>query len=293
MNPNKLRYTHRFKTEKAIRSTFEQQQHPVHALDELERLIESNRTNWELAPSARTKNVIGRLIKNKILFQHDIVFSEEESYTRYAYGEVSPYDLAVGLHPKAYLSHYSAAAFLNLTNQVPKTIYTTVEQSQRQVASGSELSQASIDRAFSLPQRQPLTKAQIGEYTIILLKGKHTNRTGVLTTETIPHTGVERTLIDLAVRPNYSGGAFAILDMYRQAVTQGIAAAKIVSWLEKFNYTYPYHQSIGFLLEKAGYTGKPLASLKAMPMPFNFYLDYEMTDTAYSKEWKLYYPKGM
>ncbi len=293
MDSIKARYIHRFKTEKAIRTTFLQQQRPVFAESELERLIESNRTNWELAPSARTKNLIERLTRNNILFRHEIAFSEEEIYIRYAYGEVSPYDLAVGLHPKAYLSHYSAAALLALTTQVPKTIYTTVEQSQRLMDSGSELSQSTIAHAFSLPQRQPATQARIGDYTVVLLKRKYTNRTGVLTTESIPHTGIERTLIDLVVRPNYAGGAFAVLDMYRQAVAQGIAVAKIVAWLEKFNYIYPYHQSIGFLLEKAGYNGKPLDSLKTLPMPFDFYLDYEMNDKEYSTAWKLYYPKGM
>jgi len=294
MDPIKVKYLRRFKTEKTIRTTFEQQ--PIHAfsLDSLEQLIEKSRISWELAPTTPGKKIIDRFLNNNILSAQEIVFSEEEKYLRFTYGDASPLELAVSLHPKAYLSHYSAAALLNLTTQVPKTIYTTVEESMRIGPTGGDLSQKAIDHAFSLPQRRPAKKnAQIGDYSIQLLTAKYTDRVGVLTAGKIPHTGIERTLIDLAVRPAYSGGAFMVLDMYRQAISQGISPTKITNWLEQFRYIYPYHQSIGFLLEKAGYAGKALAALKALPMEFDFYLDYGMREKGYSPEWRLYYPKGM
>lgn len=294
MNPTKLRYVRQFRTEKAIRSTFEEE--PVHAFSHaaLEQLIETNRTRWELAPTARAQNIIERLFKNNIISAQEIIFSKEETYLRYTYGDVSPMELAVSLHPKAYLSHYSAASLISLTTQVPKTIYTTIEESKRMGPTGGDLTQQGVDKAFLNPQRRPENKtATVGDYSIQLLSAKYTDRAGVLTAAKIPHTGVERTLIDLAVRPGYSGGAFMILDMYRQAVTQGFSAPKLMNWLEKFQYVYPYHQSIGFLLEKAGYTAKALTALKALPREFDFYLDYAMKEKDYSSDWRLYYPKGM
>jgi len=294
MDPVKVKYSRRFKKEKAILMTLGEQ--PLHAFsfETLVQLIENNRASWELAPTTPAKKTIERFLRNNILTQQEIFFSEEEKYLRYTYEDPSPLEIAVSLHPKAYLSHYSAAALLNLTTQVPKTIYTTVEESMRIGPTGGDLNQKAIDHAFSQPQRRPAyKKARIGDYEIQLLTSKYTDRAGVLAAARIPHTGIERTLIDLAVRPAYSGGAFLVLDMYRQAVVQGISATKIVNWLDKFRYIYPYHQSIGFLLEKAGYAGKALAALKELPMEFDFYLDYGMQEKEYSKTWRLYYPKGM
>ncbi len=294
MDSLKARYVRRFRAEKAIRTTFEEQPLPAFSAEDMDRLINSNRTRWQLAASARPPQVISRFLKNGILSAQEIFFSEQETYTRYTYGEVSPLDLAVSLHRQAYLSHYSAASLLNLTSQVPKTIYTTIEESRREGRAGGNLKQAAIDQAFSQPQRRPVGKtALVGDYEIQLLTAKYTGRAGVLTATKVPHTGIERTLIDLAVRPGYSGGAFMVLEMYRQAQVPGFSATKLTTWLEQFQYIYPYHQSIGFLLEKAGYTGKALTTLKALPMEFDFYLDYGMTEKDYSPTWRLYYPKGM
>jgi predicted transcriptional regulator of viral defense system len=121
----------------------------------------------------------------------------------------------------------------------------------------------------------------------------HTNRVGVNLTADLPYTGLERTIIDITVRPNYAGGAFAVLETYKRALEQRLSINKLVATLDKINYLYPYHQSIGFLLEKAGYTNNQLSLLKSKPKEFDFYLDYNMRETAYSSDWRLYYPKGM
>ncbi len=268
MDPIRKEYIRRFKTEKAIRLTFEQQPRSVFSPSDLDKLIDQNRAAWDLSLSARAPNVIKRLLKNKILIKHEIAYGEEEKQVRYSYGETSAFDLAVSINPKAYLSHYSAAAMLGLTTQSPKTIYTTVEESLRMGSSDADLEQRAIDHAFAQPQRRAGTIARVGEYTLIWLTGKFTNRAGVLSAEKVPHTGIERTLIDIVVRPAYSGGAFMILEMYQQAIAQGTSGSKVTNWLEKFRYISPYHQSIGFLLrEKAGYTGPALATLVEAALP--------------------------
>jgi hypothetical protein len=55
-------------------------------------------------------------------------------------------------------------------------------------------------------------------------------------------------------------------------------------------YAYPYHQSIGFLLERAGATEQDCRRLSNLGTEFDFYLDYKMKNPAYSKKWRLYYP---
>ena len=59
---------------------------------------------------------------------------------------------------------------------------------------------------------------------------------------------------------------------------------------------YPYHQSIGFLLEKTGNINKKLISeLYAIPKSFDFYLVHNVKkeDLNYDPKWRLYYPKSL
>jgi len=106
-------------------------------------------------------------------------------------------------------------------------------------------------------------------------------------------TGIERTLIDIVVRPEYSGGVQEVLKAYQRAKDM-ITANNIAEMLKKIGFVYPYHQAIGFLLQKSGYSDTAqLETLKSFGMPFNFYLARQMSDPAYSEEWKLFYPRNL
>ena len=104
-------------------------------------------------------------------------------------------------------------------------------------------------------------------------------------------TSIERTLIDAVVRPIYSGGVFEVARAYRAAKGRASVAA-LAQMLHKLNYTYPYHQSIGFYLEKAGFSAKEVELMREIPMEFDFYLDYAMRQTEYNDRWRLNIPKG-
>jgi predicted transcriptional regulator of viral defense system len=213
------------------------------------------------------------------------------------FGNPPIYEIAVTLRPKSYISHYPAVFLHELTTQVPKTIYTTKELTAK-LNRNPPLTQEAIDKAFLQPQRRSQLLTEYEDYTIILLNSKFSNRSGVLLStrykNAFSYTGVERTLMDITVRPNYAGGAFAVLEAYRRAVSRNeISTNKFLANLKNMHFIYPYHQAIGFYLEKAGYSGKLLDSLRGIPMPFKFYLDYEMKDKSYDQKWKIWYPTGM
>ena len=105
-------------------------------------------------------------------------------------------------------------------------------------------------------------------------------------------TNIERTLIDATVRPVYAGGVAQVAEAFRAAAGR-LSVNRIAAYLRKLRFTYPYHQSIGFYLERAGtYKASQIELLREFPVEFDFYLTYQMRDPDYNKRWRLYVPKG-
>ena len=125
----------------------------------------------------------------------------------------------------------------------------------------------------------------------------YTGSQGIIETEApegekVRVTNVERTLIDITVRPFYAGGIFEVLKAFKLA-KERVSINKLAVMLNKIGYIYPYHQAIGFYLEKSGvYKESAIKIFRKMNMNCDFYLTYQMKDEAYSKDWRLFYPKG-
>lgn len=205
----------------------------------------------------------------------------------------TPYDYAVSIRSGSYLCHASALHLLGLTQQQPKTIYVNKEQSPKPEPFG-EMTQEAIDRAFSRPQRRSKYSFRVDSAQIVMLSGKASGQAGVITEPTsgLPVTGLERTLIDITVRPRYAGGVFQVAQAFENAVDD-IDVDRLVSLLEVLNYRYPYHQAIGFYLERAGASETKLGNLRAKGIDFDFYLDYSMASFNYDESWRVFYPLGI
>jgi predicted transcriptional regulator of viral defense system len=141
----------------------------------------------------------------------------------------------------------------------------------------------------------------IEDVRICMLNGMHTGQLGVISMESdydgsgparVRVTNLERTLIDIAVRPFYAGGVTEVLTAFERA--QGKASAnRLVALLRRLNYVYPYHQAIGFYMERAGYSDTALGLLRELPRNFDFYLTNQMRETDYVSQWRLHVPKGL
>jgi len=129
---------------------------------------------------------------------------------------------------------------------------------------------------------------------MILLSGKHSGRLGVTKTtgsqgEQLDLTDVERTLIDIAVRPTYAGGAKIVAKAYRSALPK-TSISRVSKLLKELNHVYPYHQAVGFYLQNAG---QPLSALQPLREPglnFDFYLEHGMKQTAFDSTWRVHFP---
>ena len=101
------------------------------------------------------------------------------------------------------------------------------------------------------------------------------------------YTDLERTLLDAVVRPAYSGGSENILKAFKKAKKK-IDLLKLNDYLEKVQYVYPYHQSIGFYLKQAGYSRKQCAIFKKK-IRYIFYLNYGARSSEFDEEWQIYH----
>jgi predicted transcriptional regulator of viral defense system len=203
--------------------------------------------------------------------------------------------MGLSLRPRSYLSHGTAVFLHGLNDQIPKTIYVNQEQSKK---SGSgRLSQERLTLAFSRRQRTSKYVYGFDGYRAVLLSGKQTGALGVAKLggpqrETLPVTGLARTLIDIAVRPAYAGGIVQVMEAYRGARGR-VGGAEMVRMLRKLDYVYPYHQAIGFLMERAGYPEGEWEKLRRLGTRFDFYLLHGMRNAKRDEKWRLFFPEGL
>jgi hypothetical protein len=216
--------------------------------------------------------------------------------TRLVWREASEQEIVQSLNENGYFSHYSAIYFNGLTEQVPKRYYFNIEQAVR--PGGGTLVQEAIDRVFRGKCRQSSRIAPIGERTVCILNGGNTDNLGVFPRKIadgqteIRITDIERTLIDATVRPAYSGGVHQVLAAFHRASKDNVSVNRLVSYLMRINYTYPYHQAIGFYMERAGFRPSQIELLDEFKIEFNFYLDYGLKNPDFNSRWRLFIPKG-
>ncbi len=275
---------------------FDESARRVYTKSELTRVLTSNRGFWRLTQSTGTNYFISFLMEKSKLTEIKLASANYSGFVRYAWGEVSAYQVALSVKPRTYLSHGTAVSLHGLSDQVPKTIYANQEQSPKPAPKG-ELTQGAIDRAFSNQQRRSGYVLEYEQWRIVLLSGKSTGNLGVVKIEGPLHeqldaTSVERTLIDIAVRPIYSGGVFQVLEAYKSARDR-VSVNTLIATLKKLNYVYPYHQIIGFYMQRAGYDEKRYGRLTNLGLNFDFYLTYGMKESEFDDQWRLHYPKGL
>ena len=260
-------------------------------------ILDREGPGWRVAPSTRKGEFIDFLTREGALKVHQFQAEEyNRTITRYTWGKISPYALALSLKSRGYLSHGTAAFLHNLSKRKPPMLHLNVEQSSKEAPSGG-LTQDALDRVFRNKQRQSKYIFRAGRQAVMIIAGKNSDRLGVAPmpgpdSESLQVTNLERTLIDIVVRPSYAGGVGEVLKAYR-AARDNVSVDKLLDILDELSYVYPYHQSIGFLMQTAGYGANEYAKLMAYPRNHDFYLTHEMQEPAHSDTWRLYYPSGL
>jgi len=263
--------------------------------EQLNELMRENAQFWRLAKTQSVIGFIEFLIRDTQLEQATLTFPNRK-VIRYIWGEASVFELSLTVYPNLYLSHYAAVYLHGLTEQIPKIVYVNKEQPYQ--SQGSDLQQERIDLAFKGKVRVSHEMAEFHDYRICVLHGAKTHDLGVIKMpgpegEIVRLTDVERTLLDITVRPVYAGGVYEVLKAYRIAQNT-VSINKLIAYLQRIGHAYPFHQAIGFYLEKTGvYSESQMELVRRIPMKFDFYLEHGMKNPDYSPKWKLFFPKGM
>jgi len=304
MNP--MSKAERNARQKAMSAFFKAEGRKVFLFKELLQLLETHRDEWGLPGSMRGRKLLSYAEEHGGLRTISVrpeqapdkkgVVLAQQNFTRYVWGDASPYAVAQTLKTGAYLSHASAVFLHGLTEQIPKVIYVNKEQSPKPAPEGP-LSQGGIDHAFRNAPRVSNYTFKYDDYRITLLSGKNTGRLEVSEMtgpkgEVLEVTKLERTLIDIAVRPNYAGGVFEVLAAYRAAKDR-VSFNTLLATLRKLSHVYPYHQAIGFYMERAGYEQAKLDRLRELGLNFDFYLTNRVAKPQYSPTWRIHYPEGL
>jgi hypothetical protein len=297
---------------RAVLATFDGLRSNVFSSAQLNVLIDNNKGAWiqhdstsatvstairdgSLIPieSPSTQVIVRALLSATQLKKVRLPFPHRAD-VRFTWGEVPTYELIQSLDHDGYFSHLTAMHLNGLTLQIPKTVYFNVEQPA--AAGGGDLSQDRIDRVFKGKCRITTNFITFRNHKIYKLNGANTGRLGVLPIQTpegehLHVTNIERTLIDAVVRPVYAGGIAEVGDAFKAAVGR-VSVKRIASYLRKLNYTYPYHQAIGFYLERAdAFRASEIAIMRKFPMEFDFYLNYQIKNPVYNEKWRLWVPQ--
>jgi len=284
------------KAKQSISSYFSNANRKVYRIKDLRIVLAQNRTEWNLAENITSGQFISYLLFNTPMKMTDFNFPNRK-YRLYSWGQISVFELLSFIDDKAYFSHYSALYLNELTEQVPSSIYLNIEQKPQKFRD-FELTQTRIESAFKNKQRLSNNHINYEDHKIYLLNGMNTGNLGVITSigadnQEIHYTNVERTLIDIVVRPAYSGGVYEILKAFALAQPK-VSINRLVAFLQKLNFIYPYHQAIGFYLEKSGaYRDSQINQLNTFDVKYDFFLAHNIPNTCYSDRWKLFYPEGL
>ena len=252
---------------------------------------------WRLAANTSVDKFVRFLLEATAMRRVSIVPVGENVHrtvTRYVWADASPYAVAATLESRAYLSHGTAVLLHGLTDQLPSVICVSREQSQ-QYGRESTLEQEGIDNAFSQPERRSNALFTYDNFQVVLLHGKNTGRLEVGTIthgrEQLSVTKLERTLIDITVRPAYAGGVYQVLEAYRRAQSD-MSTSILLATLKKLDYIYPYHQAIGFYMQRAGYKPEQYERLRSLGLNHDFYLAHGLREREFDSAWRLHFPKG-
>ena len=206
--------------------------------------------------------------------------------------------LARALYPSSYVTYEAAIYCLKLNEVEPKNIHMAKERLN--YSSNKESNLITNDLLANAFLKEPRKSSHYASYNgtiFTFIEREFTNLIGIEPSirfgEEVLTTNIERTLIDVAISPQYVGGYKKACKIWNQFFLQNeINIQELATMYQKLNYKYPYWQRIGFILkneanEKLANDWKQFFSKPQ----FSFFADRPFAKNwSYDNEWHIYYP---
>jgi hypothetical protein len=250
-------------------------------------------------------NLIHDLLENGVVNSYDITAKDGKTVTLYCsrkLDKLNPYAIAQAMFPKEYFCNLSSIYYHSLTNQVPKAIYICYEKMPAKRKFVNTVNNNELRRAFIKPHRHTKHVYTLNDYEVIVVERRarisgsgvvKSHPPGTLLPNTSRVTCIERALIDAVVSPQYNGGIVSVYTYFRNARGM-LNIARLIKIYRQLDFVYPYSQSIGFLLDRAGMSKHASVIYKNFPPERSFFVDHDAkTSWVYNEKWNLYYPAGL
>lgn len=271
---------------------------------DIAKVFAQNRAFWRLAQRTTLHEFVDFMVGKTNLRRITLPFPQQ-NVSGYTWGDVPLLEALLELVKDSYYSHYTAVRIHGLTEQLPKTVYLSHEKHRGEPSSREApplYPQEKIDEAFQRPPRMSSNQVELNEegVRVMLLETAYREGLGISTGEVnfggdrplrLRYTSLERTMIDIVVRPFYAGGVFEVAKAFENAKGQ-LSVNAMRAMLKQLRFGYPYHQAIGFYLERAGYRSSQVDLFTREPMERDFYLTHAMGRTTYNSRWRLHVPEG-
>jgi len=271
---------------------------------DLARIFDEKRDFWRLTKSTSLRDFTAFMVEKTDLKSVNINLPQRK-ISGYTWGDLPLMETLLGFVEKSYYSHHTALRIHGLTEQVPRTIYLSQERAKPSVSKDEPSTlydQQAIDAAFRSPPRASKNEVELPQegVRVVMLAGSYQAGLGLTGGKvnyggnkplTLRYTNLERTMIDIVVRPFYAGGVFEVAKAFENAKGK-LSVNTMAAMLKRMKFGYPYHQAIGYYLERSGYKENLIDLFRKSPMERDFYLTHNIESLSYNSRWRLYIPEG-
>lgn len=223
------------------------------------------------------------------LQQHTVLI-KGVSKTRYTFDtNLDSYAFVNSFEKYGFFSMSTALNIQGFTNFNKDFIFYSNEQQAKDYYRKDEnLSQKSIDNAFSKEYRYTHKRVKYMDKSIVILNPKHTNEIGVIDFKEYRVSSINRVFVEMIVNLQYFKSYNTILDVF-QALKNELNIDEIFHIIQEFKFIYPYFQLFGFTLEKLGYKRNELFKFSNEIEDLKFYTQKNLEKYTLDEYWNIYY----
>lgn len=223
--------------------------------------------------------IIKKFVKQKVLGTTNLYWFSTDANDLEIFSAVSRF---------SFFSYQTSLYIHSLVEELSYDIFMVKERKPYNHQSDNLLTQHSIDESFKKDPRLATNRKIIKGHQINIINGQFQNNIGVIKSNQYFITDLERTLIDCVVRPFYAGGSLGVLKAFESAKGR-LNTDILYEHYSKMNFTYPYHQALGYYLERSGHVESQFEPFLKYEQEFDFYLDYKIKNKSYNKKWRIYF----